>query len=197
MPPRSAFAETVELIQRAKAGEEACLGRVLERYRERLLVRVRWMMGNEARRFADSGDFLQGVFVKILEHFDTFEMRDESSFLRWATQIARNGIRDDLCRKREVALESLTLENGIWPTAPSGDGPPDQIAERAEQIGRLVDSLSELDEDQRRVVELRHFELLPFAEIGRRLGKTENAVQLLHTRVLLRLNKLLQERADA
>lgn len=191
MCPADSFSDTVELILRAERGEEGCLGKILERYRERLLERVRWMMGAEARELAESGDFLQGVFLKIIQRFDRFELRDERSFLRWATQIARNGIRDDLRRRREVALEAFATESGFWsPHASRGDS-PDRAAEWAEEIDRLVDALSELDEDQRRVVELRHFEKLPFAEIGARLERSANAAQLLHARALTRLNRLL------
>ena len=196
MPPSTSFADTVELLRRAKAGEPECLGRVLERYRERLLVRVRCMMGAEARRIAESDDFLQGVFIKVLEHFDRFELRDERSFLRWTAQIARNRIRDDVCKKRERALESFASESGLWPAACGCEDTPDRVAARAEQIAQLVEALEELDEDQHRALELRHFEQLPFAEIGRRLDRSANAAQLLHTRALLRLGQLLPRRAS-
>ena len=51
--------------------------------------------------------------------------------------------------------------------------------------------LAELEEDHRRVIELLHFEQLPFAEIGRLLERSENAAQLLHTRSPLRLHQAL------
>jgi RNA polymerase sigma-70 factor (ECF subfamily) len=48
-----------------------------------------------------------------------------------------------------------------------------------------------MPEDYRRVIELRHFEALPFRQIGEQLGRSENAAQLLHAQALTRLDELV------
>ena len=184
------FSQTLELLRRAKAGDEECLGSVLERYRQRLLLRIRLMMGNRARAVAESSDFLHDVFATALDEFEHFELRDERAFLRWLTTMARNRIRMEVRRRREVVLESMTTMSGALPPD-SLDGSPLSAVERLEQVTRLVDVLAELDETHRRIVELRHFEGLSFAEIGRALGRSENAVQLLHARIVLKLGQEL------
>ncbi len=191
MVDESPYTETVQLLLRAAQGDSACLGDVLGRYRDRLLLRIRLMMGARARDVAESGDFLQEVFVRVLEQFDRFELRDERSFLRWITMIARNNIRTELRRDREVALESLvSASQHASARAALENAPPSQIV-RLEEISLLVDALAELEDDHRRVVEMRNFEQLSFAEVGKQLGRTENAAQLLHARVLLSLRDKL------
>lgn len=185
------FSETVDLLRRAKAGEPACLRRVLDRYRDRLLLRIRLMMGERARQAAESGDFLHGVFVQVLENFEGFEVRGERSFLRWTTTIARNSIRMELRRHREAALETFASST-LWAND-GADATPLGEVERTDQVDRIVDALAELDEDHRSVIELRYFEQLSFAEIARRMGRSENAVQLLHGRVILKLSDRLHD----
>lgn len=178
----------MDLLRRAKAGEPGCLDRVLERYQARVLARIRLMMGNEARATAESGDFLQGVFVAVLEGFERFELRDERSFLVWVSQIARNGIRSHVRRRRERLLESLIAPTGRKLPSQDGIATPSAEAMLGEQIARLAHALAELDDLQRQVVELRHFERLSFETIGARIGRSANATQLLHSRVLARLS---------
>ena len=57
------FDQTVQLVRQAQAGDHAALSDLLKRYRGRLLARVRLMMGEQARRLAESQDFLQNVFA--------------------------------------------------------------------------------------------------------------------------------------
>ena len=73
---------------------------------------------------------------------------------------------------------------------------PSQSASRQEQVDLLLEALAELPDDKQRVVELRDFEGLSFAEIARAMGRSENAVQLLHTRALARLAGILRSRSD-
>ena len=55
--------------------------------------------------------------------------------------------------------------------------PPDKEVERTEQIIRLATALEGLNPDQRSAVEMRYFDQLPVAEIGRIMDRTEKAVR--------------------
>jgi hypothetical protein len=72
----------------------------VERHRAVLLERIRLMLGEDARRQADSIDFLQEVFVEVLAKIDSCDFRDERALLRWMTTVARNDIRDRGYRAR-------------------------------------------------------------------------------------------------
>ena len=52
----------------------------------------------------------------------------------------------------------------------------------AEQQQKLRQLLSQLSPDQRQVIELRHFEELPFSAIAARLGRSDPAVRMLWVR---------------
>ncbi|MFO1050837.1 MAG: sigma-70 family RNA polymerase sigma factor [Planctomycetota bacterium] len=187
------FEDTLELIRGLRDVAEDSLASLADRYRGVLLQRVRLMMGSDARRVADSSDFLQGLFLEMARDFDRRGPMDEAGFLRWATAIARNNIRDEVRRRRETALDRFASSLDWRPALgdASSTAPLDRI-ERREQVELLVEALTRLSEDHQQVIELRHFEGLSFAELGRRMGRSENAVQILHTRALVRLGEILR-----
>jgi RNA polymerase sigma factor (sigma-70 family) len=49
-----------------------------------------------------------------------------------------------------------------------------------------------MPDDRRRVIELRDLDGLSYREIGATLGRTENAVQILHARALAELARRLE-----
>ena len=50
--------------------------------------------------------------------------------------------------------------------------------------------MEQLPQEQRRLIELRHFDNLSYAAIAKQLNKTERAVRMLWVRALLSLQKL-------
>ena len=188
--------DTITLLRAARDGGRAALDSIVLRYREVLLQRIRLLMGPEARQAADSSDFLQGLFLEIVAGVETRAPSDEQEFLRWATAIARNNIRDGIRRRRELAIDRFASSLDWQPVLGNAAAtPPTERVERDEQVERLVDAMTMIREDDRTVIELRHFEGLSFAEIGERMGRSKNAAQILHTRALVRLGKLLRPRS--
>jgi RNA polymerase sigma-70 factor (ECF subfamily) len=181
------FAESVDLIQRARAGDSGAFETLLARYSDRLLNRVRLMMGEEARREAESVDFLQATLLQVVRHFERAAVADERAFLRWLTSVARNRIRDSVRRRREVPFAELSRTLSTDRPSPQQASPPSQAASN-EEVDRLAEALEELDPELRRAVELRDFDGLAFAAVGERLGCNEEHARWLHRKALVRLS---------
>ncbi len=174
------------------SSDRDALGRLFDRCWPRLLGRIRLMMGDAQRHAADSGDVLGSLSVRILEKLARFEVGTEADLMRLATVIARSLIIDEYRRPRVARFESVTacLVRG---EALEGNTPtPSHEAARAEEVERMFAALEALAPEQRDTIQWRDFDGLPFAEIGRRLGRSENAVQLLHKRALRRLGAALR-----
>jgi RNA polymerase sigma-70 factor (ECF subfamily) len=183
--------DSIELARQASAGDEVAFRTLLERYRPRLLERVRLVMGTGARRAAESEDFLHGVLVEALEHYERGgRLRDDRAFLRWLTVIARNKIQDSLRRDRERAVESFS-ESWLGGRHAGGERDPTDEAELRESVHLLVEALEGMEEHHRRVIELRALEGLSFREVSRRLGRREDATRMLYRRSLARLGRRL------
>lgn len=191
--PDGGLSESRELLARVRDGDRVALGGLYDRYGARLLERIRLMMGAEARRRAESGDFLNGVFVELAgKAQDTFPETEEQ-FLRWATAIARNDVRDQVRRRREASLESLSSALAAVPPADGEEGLASAVAQD-EFVLHLVSALAQLDPDHRLVIELWDLESLPAEEVARRLGRSPDAVRMLRHRALLRLGKLVRRK---
>lgn len=177
-----------DLLGAARRGDRGARDRLIERHRDRLLGRIRLMMGENARRVAESVDFLQGVMLEVTRDLGEADLRDDAAFLRWATGVARNNIRDAVRRKHERAFASFSATLADPAAADRG---PATNALRDEDLHRLAEAMEGLDDEYRQVLELRHFEGLRFAEIGQRMGRSDAAAQMLHTRALARLGRSL------
>ncbi|MEW6745384.1 MAG: sigma-70 family RNA polymerase sigma factor [Planctomycetota bacterium] len=191
------FENTVRLMRQARDGNREALSHMMRRFEGPLLERVRKMMGPIPRGYAQSADVLQELFLKICESFNAAEIEDEEAFLRWATHMARNTIRDHARRQRVRRVETLAttvMARGL----PGGasDARPSQVAARKDEVARLESALAELSEDYRRVIELRDIQQFSYQEIAEVMKRpSEAAAQMLHARALSRLSEKLLRRA--
>ena len=62
---------------------------------------------------------------------------------------------------------------------------------RREQGVLLADALDQLPEDYREAACLRHLEGLPFPEVARRMGRSQDSVEKLWMRGLARLRQIM------
>jgi RNA polymerase sigma-70 factor (ECF subfamily) len=192
MGESTVFENTLLLVDRAREGEAAALGELVERYRDRLLGRIRLMLGEEARRRADSVDFLQGAFLEFLVDGGVDPVHDERALMARLTAIARNNVRDAVRRPRERAFQSLSAS--LAGSLPRGAGAtPTAEVVRREELMELAEALERLPEDYRTVIELRDLEGLDYAAVGAGMSRSADAAQMLHTRALVKLGTLLAD----
>src|SRR5579864_4872324 len=79
-----------ELIQEARAGTEAALGRLLELYRNYLRLLARVEIGRRLQGKLDASDLVQETFLAAHRNFDQFQGTVEPQFVRWLRQILAN-----------------------------------------------------------------------------------------------------------
>lgn len=178
-------------ITRPGASPVADRGRLehlLRKYEPVLLGRIRSMMGARARATLESTDVLQETLTDIFEGFPWPDAVDDGRFLRWASAIARNNLLAGLRRQRPALLESASgCLDSATPSRDAMRRDLDMVVRRA---------IESMPPDQRRVIELRDLRQLPFTAVAREMARSSNAVQLLHTRAMTRLGRLLRERLD-
>jgi RNA polymerase sigma-70 factor (subfamily 1) len=181
-------AASADLLQRAKDGSPDAVNALYERYAGRLLGYIRLRLGRELRGRLESRDILQATLLKSLQHLDDLKGTATPSLMAWLARIAEHEIRDraDYYRRqrRDVARE-VAIE----------DDSPIAVASRSaltrvildEEAQRLEDAIESLSPEHREVIVLRKFEELPFAEVARRMGRSEDACRMLLARALTAL----------
>ena len=166
------------LIARALAGSEPAFETLVERHQ-----RMIYALAQRVLRDHDAADeATQQTFVRAFERLRTF--RAEASFATWLHRIAMNECRDILrARRRHVGLDDVPEER----LATGSDVPA--------PVGRALGALvAELPSRQRSVLALRVFGDLPFAEIARAEGITENAAKVSFHHAVRRLKTWLGRR---
>jgi RNA polymerase sigma-70 factor (ECF subfamily) len=192
------------VLARARAGDRAALGDVLEPYRNYLTLLARLQVGRLLRAKLDPPDIVQDVFLEAHRHFPRFQGRTERELLGWLRQImaavCANLVRHYLgTRARDVRLErelevelglsSRRLDRGLFDAAADS---PSQAAARREQSVLLANALSRMPDDYREVLVLRQLEELSFAEVADRLGRSVEAAKKLWARGLIRLRREME-----
>lgn len=192
-----------ELLDQCRAGNGQALGRLLECYRNYLLLLARLQIGRRLQGKVDAADLVQETFLTAHKDWGSFQGRTERELVGWlreilACKLARLvrtyfGTRcRDVLRERALAEEldrsSRILDRGLFQKEES---PSQQVAHR-EQGVLLANALSRLPEDYREVLILRHLEELSFPEIAQRMERTLDSVKKLWLRGLDRLRLFMK-----
>lgn len=161
---------------------ELTLRSVFDRQEQRLL-RYAFSM---TRRRAIAEEIVQDVFLQLHQHWSEIDSPEA-----WLVRCTRNRCLDYLRRsQREVLQEHPETENPMsesWNT--TSVTLPDTRLIRGEAIAALKDSIRQLPELDRKLIELKYFEGLKYREISERTGLTV-------TNVGFRLHRLLKDMAS-
>lgn len=185
-----------DLLQQAKSGSAEALNRLYERCAGRLLAFIRLRLGKDLRTRLESRDILQATLLKSLGHLDDLKADETRSLMAWLARIAEHEIRD--CadfhhrKRRDAAREVVINDDAPLPALTQSALSRLILDEQAQQLETALESLSPT---HREVILLRKFEELPFAEIARRLGKSEDACRMLLARAMTALTLTMSEQS--
>ena len=182
------------LLQQAKSGSPEALNRLYEHCAGRLLALIRLRLGKDLRSRLESRDILQATLLKSLEHLGELKGNDTRSLMAWLARIAEHEIRD--CadfhhRQRRDAAREMPIDDEAPLPALTRSALSRVILD--EQGAQLEEALESLSVSHREIILLRKFEELSFADIGRRLGKSEDACRMLLARAMTALTLKMSE----
>ncbi len=164
------------LVARARAGDRAAFGELVERYAAPARRIARAILGDAD----DADDAAQDAFLSALVKLGQFDHR--RPFAPWLLRIVANAATDRWRRKTVRRAEPLDAR------AASHDPSPDIVTARRELDERLRAALAELPERRRVAVVLFDVEGYGHAEIAAILGIPEGTVrsEVFHARRFLR-----------
>ncbi len=153
---------------------------------EALLKRHRRPMFNFLYRHVGNGtlaeDLLQDVFLRVIRSAARYSPR--AKFTTWLYTIARNQSIDALRKRKHRRHASLDQPRGKDPEGrtlmerlPGRGDDGFERTDAAEITVRVEEALGGLSQQQREVFVMREFKRLPFKEIARVVGVSENTIK--------------------
>ena len=196
--------ESVDLIERARAGDREALSALLTRHRDRLrrMVEMRLDTRLQARIYAS--DVVQEAYVEVVERLEEYLRDPKMPLFLWLRLVVGERLmnlhRHHLGTQMRDAGREVSLYRGAMPEASSAAlaaqllghaTRPSEAAIRAEVKIRLQEALNTMDPLDREVLALRHFEQLSPAEAASVLGIKEKAAGMRYVRAIRRLKEIL------
>jgi RNA polymerase sigma-70 factor (ECF subfamily) len=137
--PEPSVESSVDLIERARAGDASALDTLMARHLPRLR---RWASGRLprwARDVADTQDLVQDTLLRTFKRIDTFESRGEGALQAYLRQGVLNRIRDEYRRAgRRPAPVELDSQAADPAASPLEEAIGRQAAERYEAALRRL-----------------------------------------------------------
>lgn len=200
--------ETQELLADARAGEPAAVNQLLDRHRQALRRMVDLRMDRALRQRVDASDIVQDVLIEANRRLPDYLGDPRMPFQLWLRHIAQDRLIDAHRRHRVAARRSVDREQPLEARAGLDHSAfdlaarlcdreltPAAAATRHEMERRFQAALETLDEHDREIVLLRHFEQLSNQQTAEALGLSEPAAGMRYLRAVRRLRALLNEPA--
>ena len=174
---------SVELLDRAKGGDNAALNELLRRYVPPLR---RWASGRlprHARDLSDTQDLVQDAVMNALGHLHHFSPQHDGALFAYLRQAVMNKIRDEI-RRTGRRPASVELPEDLSVGSPS---PLEQAIGR-EAVDRYESALATLDADDQAAIVARLEFGFSYDELATTLGKpSPDAARMAVQRALTRL----------
>jgi RNA polymerase sigma-70 factor (ECF subfamily) len=186
--PNPTSESTVELLARARAGDQAALDRVFAR---EIPLLKRWASGRLpqwAREMVDTDDLVQDTVIRTLQRIDVFEYRADAALQAYLRQAVLNRIRNEIRRANRhpppAALDSSAEADGLSPL---------EAAIGKQVVEAYDEALAALEPGEREAI-IGRVELgLSYEQLATALGRpSADAARMAVGRALLKLAKSLK-----
>jgi RNA polymerase sigma-70 factor (ECF subfamily) len=201
---------TRELLAAARDGDPKAVDGLMARHRDALRKLVDHRMDRAIARRVDASDVVQDVLLEASTRLAKYLDQPTLPFHLWLRQLARDRLIDMHRRHRKAQRRSVDRERPLVSRAHSDQSSLDLIARladaeltpvaasiRREMQLRFVEAIEELGEDDREILEMRHFEQLTNSEVALALELSPAAAGMRHLRALRRLKAQLENSASS
>lgn len=180
--------EDVDLVYQAQRGCSDCLTILFRRYHKFVLFIALRVL----RAHSEAEDVVQDVFLSILLQSNAYE-KTKGSVRKWIAQLAYFKA---LVRRRHLLTRKLTILDEVVVLSGEGSGFEPQLRS-PERIRLVEECLASLKPQQRRAIELIHFEGYTLLEAASVLQQTLANTRNQYYRGIQALRMLLRFRKPA
>lgn len=195
-------------LEMLKSGDADAIAEVFSRHRDKLQRMVRFRLDRRLYGRVDTADVLQDVWLETSRRIEDYTSNPAVPFFVWVRQLAYQII-IDLHRRhlgaqkrnvsQEVSIGKSNCDTSVSIAAQLAGNltSPSNVAMRGERLARLREALDGMDEVDREVLALRHFEELGNNEVAEILGIQKTAASNRYVRALKRLKQVLEADSES
>ena len=202
--------ETEALLHRVAQADAMAVNELWERHRPALRRMIGLRLDRTLSRRVDASDVVQDVLLKANQRLADYLRNPSIPFHAWLRQIAQDHVIDAHRRHRQAGMRSMDRERPMTVGRPAGPADDRSSLDLAAQLRdpaltpgaevlrrelecRFREALLLLEDDDREIILLRHFEQLSNGVAARVLGLSDAAAGMRHLRALRRLRAILAE----
>lgn len=199
--------QTQDILAAARLGNPDAVNRLLERHRLSLRKLVQMRLDRALARRVDASDIVQDVLLEANGRLQEYLRNPKMPFHLWLRHLAQDRIIDMHRQHRGAQRRSLDREQALASPAFGDQSSFDLAAQimddeltpaaasiRKELEGRFLAAMDQMEEEDREILLMRHFEQLGNNETAEALGLSPAAAGMRHLRALRRLRAILGER---
>ena len=193
------------LLEAARGGDADSLGLLLRKYFRYLNSLSHGHIDGRIRMRVSASDIVQETLLEAHRDFQKFAGATIEEFTGWLRRILFNNLATAIESHVLAAKRDIRKQRSLNEKANDQDNSADQFTRslqaavsspsapmhRDESAVQLMEAISKLPEAYREVIQLRHFDGLPFSEIATRLGRNPGAIRMLWVRAVEKLKKHL------
>ncbi len=197
----------IQIQQLLVAGDPGALARAFSIYGQRLRQAVKLRLDRRLRGRLDESDVMQEAFLSAVQDLPSYSSAPNVSVFVWLHRLTTRRL-TDLHRehleagRRSILRETMSLNSPNHDALSGSDwAVSDLLASRVtspsnqalllERQQHVLKGLQQMDEIDREVLVLRHFELLSNEETATLLNLSTTAASNRYVRALQRLNKIM------
>ena len=193
-----------QVLEQLRDDGEPTLAKLFDEHRERLLRMVAFRIDNRLHGRVDPTDVVQESYLEAVKRIPHYLANPAVSVFVWIRSITGQTLinvhRRHLKAQRRDAGREVRRRPGAGPQATSvslaahligQQTSPSQAAMRAEALAGIEQALEQMDDMDREVLVLRHFEELSNQETAETLGLQKSAASNRYIRALKRLREIL------
>lgn len=195
--------DDLDLLRHAQSGNEDALNEVLIKHRERLKRMVAVRMNQKLQSRIDASDVIQDTFIEASRALDAYLENPKMPVFIWLRRLAGEKLIQAHRQHLGAQKRAAGREQRIFGGAPQATSQsmaiqlagsitsPSQAVVKKEAKNQLLAALESMDEIDREILTLRHFEHLSSRETAEIMGMNHEAVRKRYVRALDKMQKIL------
>lgn len=180
-----------ELLTRFVKGEQSCFEILIRRHKNKVFAYISLYIRDQAL----AEDIFQDTFLKVIQSVKCGRYSDNGKFLSWVMRIAHNLIIDHFRRIKQMnTISNDNYESDIFNSKQFAEDNIEDNMVKKQIHHDIRKMISQLPDDQREVVILRHYAGLSFKEIADITQVSINTALGRMRYALINMRKLMEEK---